>query len=115
MKQNLKKLKMPHKMEAQDDKDLEMALSEPSSEDDSGGEDLFPSSGMEEEGGEAEGSEGEESRAEDLAHLSDEDLMGEMAKRGLLRKMEMEEGEPSAEEDAQKMEKKYMPMKSKLQ
>lgn len=69
-------------------------------------EDLFPAMDeMPEKGG-----HGEDGPA---SQLSDEELMGEAAKRGLLQKMEMEEEEPEEQKqmDVKKIESRYMPRK----
>lgn len=82
---------MPGKAQPEEDKMLELEMESPeaeSSEGDEGSEEeLFSADLSELEGGEGEDMGGES----EASSMSDEELLGEITKRGLLRKMKMEE------------------------
>lgn len=120
MKKAISKLKMPSKMnEKEDDKMLEIELESPEQEaaegkeEEAGEEELFKGR-LEDMEGEGEEEEGEEEAEGGAGSMSDEELMGEIAKRGLLKKLEMEHpDEPMAmrKKHAAEMTSKYMPGK----
>ncbi len=92
-KDKLKEMKMPGKPMAEEELDLDLAMDDELSMDEEMPEDMEM---MEDE-------EGEDMEMSPLEDISDEDLMEEMKKRGLMPDEEIEE-EPEIEEDEEEDE-----------
>lgn len=85
----LKKMKMPKPKQIVLD-EMEMG--------DEVADEMADEMGDEEMGEEMEGEETPEEETKELASLSDEELLAEVKKRGLMSQLEEEEGEESAED-----------------